>query len=207
MKRIEYFVQKHPDLFAYQKAVHVNPHDRLIEKYILRFLPQDITPNRITALRIILTPVVFFLILYEYYQIGAVLFLLTAFTDALDGSLARTKDQITKFGIMFDPLADKLLSGSMVLLLVFRYFPPWLGLTILGVEIIFIISGYISNRYFKIVRMANIWGKIKMWLQVIATFLVMLALVFNFSLLFTISFWLFGFAIGFAILSLLTRGI
>lgn len=157
--------------------------------------------------RILLTPAVFFLILYVQYEVGVALFLLTAFTDAIDGSMARTRNQITRFGILFDPLADKLLIGSMVLLLVFRYFNFWLGFTILGIEIIFIVGAAISKIKFKNTRMANLWGKIKMLLQVLAVFVTLLALLLDFPILLTVAAWMFGLAIGFAILSLFTHGI
>ncbi|HYE59695.1 MAG TPA: CDP-alcohol phosphatidyltransferase family protein [Candidatus Kapabacteria bacterium] len=207
MRRINYFVQNHPDLFTYLPADHVHPHDHFIARTFLRFLPDSVTPNRITMFRILMTPFVFALIMTGHYKIGMVAFLLVAFTDALDGSLARTKNMITRFGILFDPLADKFLIGSMVLLLVFQYFPVWLGFTILGLEIIFILSAYISNVRFKTVRMANVWGKIKMVLQVLAVFSTLGALVFNFPLLLTVATGLFGLAIGFAIVSLFAHGI
>lgn len=207
MGRINYFVQHHPDLFEYLKADEVHPHDHLLEKTILRFFPNSITPNRVTAFRILATPAVFLLILFGYYDIGIIAFLLVAFTDAIDGSLARTRDQVTRFGMLFDPLADKLLIGSMVLLLVFRHFDFWLGFSVLFIEIIFILSALVSKYTFKTVRMANIWGKIKMVLQVSAVFATLLGLLLDFPLFFTAAAWLFGLAIGFAIVSLFSYGV
>lgn len=207
MGRIKYFVEKHPDLFVYQKPWELHPHDRLMEKVFLRWLPEDVTPNRITALRILLTPVVFLLILFRFYEIGIVLFILVAFTDALDGSLARTRNKITNFGVMFDPLADKLLIGSIVMILVFKYFHWLLGVATLGLEIAFIAAAYVWRVKFKTVKMANLWGKVKMIFQVLAVFVTLLALLLDFSIFFTIAAWLFGMAIGFAILSLFTHGI
>lgn len=207
MEWIDNFKNHHGDLFVYQKSAERHGHDVFLYRYLLWWLPFSVTPNRLSALRIIMTPPVFMLVLFDHYALGALFFLIAAFTDAMDGTLARMRGQITDFGKLFDPLADKLLIGSMVLLLVFRYFPGWLGLIILAVEILFIIAAYISHHYFHITRMANIWGKIKMWLQVVATFLVLLALLLEFPLLFTIAFWLFGFAIGFALVSLFTYGV
>ncbi len=196
-----------PTLFAYQAAAHVHPHDRFLEWTILRWLPSWITPNGLTVFRIVLTPVVFLLLVNESYKVGVLLFLFAAFTDALDGSLARTKNKITNFGIMADPLADKLLVGSAVLLLVFRYFNIWLGVTILGLEIIFILTAVVWEIRFKKPKMANLWGKIKMLSQVIAVSLTMLALLWNFPFLLTLAAGAFGVAIGFALLSLFTHGV
>jgi len=178
-----------------------------MQKMVLRFLPGSITPNQVTIFRIAMTPVVFFLILYDLYALGALVFLITAFTDAIDGSLARTKNKITKFGMMFDPLADKLLIGSMVILLVFRYFNFWLGMVILGIEIVFIMTALFSGYRLKKIRMANGWGKIKMLLQVLAVFMTLIALLLDFPQLLTLATWIFGLAIGFALLSLFSHGI
>jgi phosphatidylglycerophosphate synthase len=116
---IKRFKEKNGDLFVYLKAEEVHPHDYFLAKTVLRFFPEWITPNRITVFRIIATPVVFFLALYNYHVWSIIAFILVASTDALDGSLARTEDKITRFGMLFDPLADKFLVGSLILVLVF----------------------------------------------------------------------------------------
>lgn len=200
------FASHYPDLFVYLPCHAVHPHDHMVAKIFLRWLPAWATPNRITALRVALTPAVVLIILFSHYLTGVLLFLLVALTDVLDGSLARTRSQITRFGMMFDPLADKLLVGSMVLVLVFRHFNFWLGFAILGVEVIFIVSALYSYKL-KNARMANLWGKIKMLLQVAAICAVLLALVFDVPYLFTAAAWIFGLAIGFAVVSLFAHGI
>ncbi len=196
-----------PTLFAYHAAAHVHPHDRFLEWTVLRWLPQWVTPNGLTMFRVFLTPIVFWLLMNESYRAGVLLFLFAAFTDVLDGSLARTKSKITNFGIMADPLADKLLVGSAVVLLVFRYFNMWLGVAILGLEIFFMISAVVWKIRFKKPKMANLWGKIKMLSQVIAVSLTMLALLWDFPFLLTLAAGAFGVAIGFALLSLFTHGV
>ena len=195
------------DLFVFLQAKEVHPHDQLMAKTVLKIVPYFVTPNQITTMRVLATPLVFFLILSGEYSIGAFTFLIVAFTDTMDGSLARTRNQVTKFGMMFDPLADKLLIGSMVLLIVFQNFNVWLGITILILEIIFIVSASISTVYLRKVRQANSWGKIKMFLQVLAVFITLLALLLSEPALFGIASWIFGLAIGFAILSLFTHGV
>jgi phosphatidylglycerophosphate synthase len=114
---------------------------------------------------------------------------------------------VTRFGMLFDPLADKLLIGSMVLLLVFNYYPFWLGMTIIAIEIIFIIFALVAKYKFKTVRMANIWGKVKMILQVLAVFITLLALLLELPVLFNVAMWVFGAAIGLAIVSLFSHGV
>ncbi|OGH73851.1 MAG: hypothetical protein A3C90_01245 [Candidatus Magasanikbacteria bacterium RIFCSPHIGHO2_02_FULL_51_14] len=206
MSFVDNFVKEHRDLFAYQKGYDALPHDHLLARTILKLIPKSVTPNQVTLFRIATTPIVFFLILFGYYLTGIVAFLIVASTDAIDGSMARTRNQVTKFGMLVDPLADKLLIGSLVLILVFEHYNFWLGIAVLGLEIVFIASALVSYK-FKTVRAANIWGKIKMLLQVIAVFATLAALLLNFPYLFTIGAWAFGLAIGFAIVSLFAHGI
>ncbi|MEK7083879.1 MAG: CDP-alcohol phosphatidyltransferase family protein [Patescibacteria group bacterium] len=207
MRIFNRFVSEHRELFRFLPADVVHPHDHLMARTFLRIIPDSITPNQVTAFRLLFTPIIFFLLLIGAYGLGMLCFVIAAATDAIDGSLARTTNRITKFGMMFDPLADKLLIGSMVLLLVFRYLNVWLGLTILLVEIVFIIIAAVSHVKFKTVRMANIWGKMKMMLQVIAMCATLLAIVFQFPFLFTIASALFGVAVGCALISLFSHGI
>lgn len=207
MLQFRQFIKTHPDFFRHQKSVVVHPHDELLAKTILRFIPNYITPNQLTLFRIMATPFVFFLTLYNFYTLGIVTFVLVAFTDAMDGSMARTRGQITEFGKIFDPLADKFLIGSMVLILVFSNFPAWLGFTILALEIILIVAATIFTTKFHTVRAANRWGKTKMMLQVIAVGITMMALLFQFPYLLTIAAWVFGISIGCAVISLFKKGI
>lgn len=199
--------QKNKDLFVYQTAEEVHTHDSFFEKILARCLPECLTPNKITLFRVILTPAVFFLVLHYHYKLGFFLFLLAAFTDVVDGSIARTRGQVTKFGMLFDPLADKLLIGSMVVLLVFRYFSIWLGIIILAIEIFFMLSALWVRLKFRTVRMANVWGKIKMLAQVFAMSLTMVAILIDEPILLTGAFWVFGISIGFAVLSLFRQGV
>jgi len=194
-------------LFEYLPATEVHPHDHFLNMIILRFFPKSLTPNKISIFRILATPFVFMLIFLGYYNIGVICFVLVAFTDALDGSLARTQDKITKFGMLLDPLADKLLIGSMVLLLVFKYLEFWLGIVVLGMEIIFISTAYVYRVKFKTVRMANLWGKIKMFLQVLAICSVLIALVFENQTFLNMANVILGLSVGFALVSLFRHGI
>jgi len=204
---IKRFKSNHSDLFVYLKAEEVLPHDHFLARTILRLLPDSVTPNQISIFRIIATPFVFYLTLNGFFHAGIFSFIFVAFTDALDGSLARTKDKITRFGMMIDPMADKLLIGSMALLLVFRYLNVWLGIIILALEIIFIIAALVSKIKFKTVRMANQWGKIKMGLQVVAMCSILFALVLDVPALFSVATGVFGISVGFALVSLYKHGI
>lgn len=181
-------------------------HDRMVDRLFLWMIPYWIKPNHITGLRLLLTPLVVLINFNGNYRVGVPLFLAVAFTDVIDGSLARTRKQITDLGKLIDPLADKLLIGSMVVLLVFRYLPHWIGWAVIGVELVFIALATIWRLMGK-VGQANIWGKIKMILQVLAVFLILLALTYEVPVLLTAAAWLFGAAITFALVSLFFHGI
>ena len=207
MDKINRFTKRHPDLFNFLDTKEVHPHDQLMARTVLRLFSHKITPNQVTFFRILATPIVFVFVLLDYYLIGTVLFLLVAFTDVIDGSMARTRNQITKFGMLFDPFADKLLICSLVTILVFKYYNFWLGTAILSLEVAFILFALVWKYKFKTVRRANIWGKIKMILQVVAVFLTLLALLSGYPFLITIGAWVFGLAIGFAVVSLFASGV
>jgi CDP-diacylglycerol--glycerol-3-phosphate 3-phosphatidyltransferase len=74
-------------------------------------------PTTLTLSRIILIP--FFVLSVEHHPVlGALVFGIASLTDFLDGYLARRSGQITKFGIIMDPLADKFLIISALIVLV-----------------------------------------------------------------------------------------
>lgn len=190
----------------FQKADKIFPHDRLLAKTVLRLFPRFIKPNHVTVFRFIATPFVLFLMLFGHYLLGLIAFLIVSFTDAIDGSMARTRNQITEWGKVYDPLADKIFIGSMVFAIVFRYIDFWTAYIIVGIEIIIVIVAWVRLKKGKSVQ-ANLWGKIKMWLQVIGVTILLLSIVFNWAALLPFASGTLYLAIAFAIVSLLTYGI
>ncbi|MCB1686784.1 MAG: CDP-diacylglycerol--glycerol-3-phosphate 3-phosphatidyltransferase [Pseudomonadales bacterium] len=99
-------------------------------------------PNFLTLIRILLIPV--FVLVYILpgpgtYLIAAVLFGLAAFTDWLDGYLARRLEQTTPFGAFLDPVADKLIVVAALAILIGHHASLWLtlpALVIIGREIV-----------------------------------------------------------------------
>lgn len=96
-------------------------------------------PNLLTSIRIMLIP--FFVFLYTTPSkwrslVAASIFLVASITDLLDGYVARRTGQITRLGKLLDPVADKLLVSSALILLVgFQRVPAWIALLIIGREI------------------------------------------------------------------------
>jgi CDP-diacylglycerol--glycerol-3-phosphate 3-phosphatidyltransferase len=102
------------------------------------------------------------------YAFGIAIFLIATFTDMLDGHLARRRNQVSNFGKLLDPIADKLLVSAALIVLVEKHLAPaWAVVVILGRE--FIITGLRSVAATEgIVIQAKSLGKLKMWAQCVA---------------------------------------
>ena len=122
----------------------------------------------------------------------------------MDGSLARVRRQVSEWGILYDPIADKLLVGSVLFLIVIEHINVWLGYALLGIETVIIIFGWVRLRRGHIAP-ANIWGKIKMIFEVSGLSLLLLALWLQVNLLIDFSTDALVLALVFAIVSVLTR--
>ncbi len=182
------------------------PHDRLLAATLLQLVPRRVTPNMLTVLRFVLIPFVLGFLAAEMWSVAVPLFLFTALTDAMDGSLARTRRQVTEWGTFFDPVADKLLIGSVVLLLVAERVNPWFALLILAVEALIITGGVLRKRQ-GIVTSANIFGKTKMFLQVVGVTFLLVAAWTGTDLYVDLSVGTLSLAIAFAVVSLFTYGL
>jgi CDP-diacylglycerol--glycerol-3-phosphate 3-phosphatidyltransferase len=123
-------------------------------------LPTIITVSRI----IIILP--FILIAPQSPFWGAVLFSIAAITDYFDGYFARKTKQVTKFGILLDPIADKLLVISALILFVdMEIIPAWIAIVIIARE--FIVTGLrIVALTKEIIIPAEMGGKIKVTAQI-----------------------------------------
>jgi cardiolipin synthase len=89
-------------------------------------MPRWLTlPNLFTLARVVLTPVIVGDILNGRPSRALTIFLLAAFTDAIDGWLARISDSSTQFGAYLDPIADKVLMSGIFLALGAAQFVPW----------------------------------------------------------------------------------
>jgi CDP-diacylglycerol--glycerol-3-phosphate 3-phosphatidyltransferase len=97
----------------------------------------------------------------DTYGFGAILVCLAAaLTDWLDGVLARRATQVTPFGVAVDPIADKLFAAIMVVgLILYRDFPLWLALVVVGRDILIVVSGYWLMQRYKVSLPSNLFGK------------------------------------------------
>lgn len=105
---------------------------------------------------------------------AAVLFLLTAATDKLDGYIARKYNMVSNLGKLLDPLADKLLiSAALIMLVYLQMLPGWIAIVIIAREIL-ITSIRVVAAAKGIVLAADRHGKLKMVFQVVSITAVLL---------------------------------
>ncbi|HCY05046.1 MAG TPA: CDP-diacylglycerol--glycerol-3-phosphate 3-phosphatidyltransferase [Gammaproteobacteria bacterium] len=132
-------------------------------------------PNIITLARILLVPI--FVVIYIWpgdsaYLVAAVLFGLAAATDWLDGYLARRLNQTTPFGAFLDPVADKLIVVSALVVLMAEHSTIWLtlpGLIIVGREImISALREWMAEMNSSVTVAVSVLGKVKTTLQMVA---------------------------------------
>lgn len=138
--------------------------------------------NKLTIFRIILVPI---MIIIPFFNIKGealcvpiemlmidVIFIIASITDKLDGYIARSRNQITTFGKFLDPIADKVLVvTAMIMLVEMGKLPAWIPAVVVFRE--FIVSGYrlIAVESNGKVIAASIWGKLKTVTQMIAIIL------------------------------------
>lgn len=99
--------------------------------------------NLLTMLRLAAVPLFLYLFFLEGIEPRwiALIFVLTGITDVLDGHIARTRNEVSRFGTLADPLADKLIMLAAVIALAFRgSIPVWVAV-LLGVKEIALIVG------------------------------------------------------------------
>jgi CDP-diacylglycerol--glycerol-3-phosphate 3-phosphatidyltransferase len=133
--------------------------------------------NKLTILRVILIPVFIILLFlnipyYNYYAAGV--FIIAALTDLFDGALARKHDMVTNFGKLVDPIADKLLvCSALIVLTAMGWVHSVLVIIIVARE--FAVSGLraVAAAEGKVLA-AGMLGKIKTVVQIVAIVAVLL---------------------------------
>lgn len=124
-------------------------------------------PTILTLSRIVLIPV-FIAVVYQHPFWGAIVFSIASITDFLDGYFARRSGQVTKFGIILDPLADKfLVISALVVLVDMARLSAWMAIVIIVRE--FLITGLRVVALSKdIIIPAEMGGKLKIGAQITA---------------------------------------
>ena len=135
-------------------------------------------PNRLTVARMIIAPV--FLLVYMLDSlpfnsvIALAIFIIASITDAVDGHLARKNNQVTVFGKLADPVADKMLTTAALLAFMdSNICSVWIVMIILTREFAVTSCRLVASAQ-GIVIAANIFGKIKTVSQMVFSVVIML---------------------------------
>ena len=134
-------------------------------------------PNKLTMLRVCLIP--FFVLFAKLEGLGmqmiaVAIYIVACITDSLDGRIARSRNLVTNFGKFMDPIADKLLvMSAMVVLTAQGRMPDWVCILMLARE--FLVSGFrlVAVENGRVIA-AGPLGKLKTVFQMIATIALML---------------------------------
>lgn len=183
--------------------IKLYPHDKLMRAVVIPLIPKWVHPNHVTIFRLFMIPVIVASIWFMYWDLALGLFIFAAFTDALDGSIARLRKKITMWGTITDPIADKLLVGAVMIVFVAREINLLFALIIIVLEVM-IFGGAYYRKKRGIYTSANGAGKIKMLLQVVGVSLLLLARIFGIPLAVPFAIGTFALAIVFAMISLVT---
>ena len=136
------------------------------------------TPNKLTIARMIITPVFLAVLLWESlphrFLFATIIYSIAAITDAIDGKLARKNNQITNFGKLLDPIADKVLTTSALLaFMVMDLCNIWIVMIVLTREFAVASIRMIAAAN-GVVIPANFCGKLKTVSQMTFTIVIML---------------------------------
>lgn len=136
------------------------------------------TPNKLTIARMIISPLFLAVILWSSlphrFLWAAVIFVAASVTDAIDGKLARKNNEITNFGKLLDPIADKVLTTAALLAFMkMGLCSIWIVMIVLTREFAIASIRMIAASN-GVVIPANIWGKLKTVSQMVFTIVIML---------------------------------
>lgn len=141
-------------------------------------------PNKLTVLRIILVPVFFLLCMLEFpghLLAACAVFGAAAFTDWLDGNIARSQGLVTNLGKFLDPIADKVLTTAAFIALLMevsgghRWLWAWCLMLIMSREFVVATVRMMAAGGGEVVA-ADIWGKVKTVMQYIVVIFMLVML-------------------------------
>lgn len=136
-------------------------------------------PNKLTVLRIILTPFYLLAMLVEFkyhYLVALFIFIVASLTDMLDGKIARKRNLITTFGKLCDPLADKMLTTAALLAFMeLEICNVWIIMVVLTREFLVTSFRLVASAQ-GVVIAAGIWGKLKTISQMVFSIVIMAAI-------------------------------
>jgi len=147
-------------------------HDVKIPRFIFN------TPNLLSLSRIVLIPLLIYLLYMKLWLAALILFAIASLTDMLDGWSARKLNQESDFGVFIDPLADKflvisVLAALMVLDPYLEIFDFWMILVIVGRDVLITVMRYLAIRRGQVLRTSRL-GKVKTAFQMVSIVIIIM---------------------------------
>jgi CDP-diacylglycerol--glycerol-3-phosphate 3-phosphatidyltransferase len=135
-------------------------------------------PNLLSLSRIVLIPLLVYLLYVKSWVLALVLFAVASFTDMLDGWSARKLKQESEFGIFIDPLADKFLVISVLAALMvmdpeLEIFDFWMIIVIVGRDVLITFMRYLAIRRGQTLRTSR-FGKVKTAFQMVSIVIIIM---------------------------------
>jgi cardiolipin synthase len=160
-------------------------------------------PNLFTLLRVAMTPYILLELARGQYMIAGWTFGAAAFTDTLDGYIARRFHSQSQAGQYLDPIADKLLlSSTYIGLLLGHAIPVWLVVVVFGRDLWILLLSGVALRFTKFRSLQpSVWGKASTFAQIMTAVGVMAARAYNNPVFGLIADWLVWIVAGLALIS------
>jgi cardiolipin synthase len=160
-------------------------------------------PNLFTLLRLLLTPLILLELSRGHFMSGGWIFGGAAFTDILDGGLARRYGSTSKVGQYLDPIADKLLLTSIYIgLALGKAVPVWVVVIILARDVWILGLSAIAFLFTQFRDLKpSIWGKLSTFAQIMAAVGVMAARAYDYNGFAIVAGWLINAVVVLAVIS------
>ena len=118
-------------------------------------------PNILTILRLLVLPIFGYFLFKEEYTVSVIIFIAAGLTDILDGYIARKYNMVTAWGKLADPMADKLMQITALIILTYHKNIDYrILLIIITKELLMITGSIILYKKLKYIAKANWYGKV-----------------------------------------------
>lgn len=117
--------------------------------------------NVVSLIRLLMTIPVVMAMMDGHNLVAFVLCWIAAFTDYLDGYVARATGTVSEWGKVIDPVADKVLVGAVVVMLLWQHLLPlWFVVAVVIRDVVIVIGGFVARRYTPVVLPSLMSGKL-----------------------------------------------
>jgi cardiolipin synthase (CMP-forming) len=160
-------------------------------------------PNLFTMIRVLMTPFILYELAHGQFLAGGWLFGAAAFTDLLDGAVARRFGAETKIGLYLDPIADKILLTSIYIGLAAGHaVAVWVVVVIFGRDLWIVLLSAVALKFTSFRKIEpSVWGKASTFLQIMTAVALMAANGYHDVILARICDFLIWAVVGFAVVS------